>query len=246
VIEERKGTPLILVDLLLLVALLSIGGCLLVYRPEYELLGGIILSLTQVIVGIILPYHLKRINAVRYRFFPQREQVLSSVVLAVVFTLLLLAAGYRSVFKLMASPPPLLPAIYTFVFLLLTASMYGLIFWGGLLHTFKARFGPIVAIVLTGLLFSAYHLSEFAFTPLTFGFLFSMFISGCVCSAFTVVSGSVLPALVAQQLGHFVYFLTLEENPYAEPVGLVFSLLFLAICFALYSLIWSKRKAHLH
>jgi hypothetical protein len=111
VIEERKGTPLILVDLLLLVALLSIGGCLLVYRPEYELLGGIILSLTQVIVGIILPYHLKRINAVRYRFFPQREQVLSSVVLAVVFTLLLLAAGYRSVFKLMASPPPLLPAI---------------------------------------------------------------------------------------------------------------------------------------
>jgi membrane protease YdiL (CAAX protease family) len=222
--------------------LLSIGGYLLVYLPENEVLGGVILSLTQAIVGIILPYHLKRMGIVRYRFFPRKDEVLKSLILTVVFTLSLLTVGYTSVLELITSPPQLLPAIYTFLFLLLTATMYGLIFWGGLLHAFKDRCGSIVGIVLTGLFFSAYHFSEFAFTPITFGFLFPMFISGCVCSVFTVISGSVLPALIAQQFGQFLYFLALEDNPYAEPMGLVFSLLFLAICFAGYSFIWEKRK----
>jgi membrane protease YdiL (CAAX protease family) len=237
-LQEHRSATLILANLLLLIVLLSIGGSLLVYLPKYEVLGGVILSLTQVIVGIILPYHLKRTNVVRYRFFPRKDKALKSLILTVVFALSLLAAGYGSVLKLITSPPQLLPAIYTFLFLLLTATMYGLIFWGGLLHAFKDRYGPIVGIVLTGLLFSAYHLSEFAFTPITFGFLLPMFISGCVCSAFTVISGSVLPALIAQQFGQFVYFVALEDNPYAEPMGLVFSLLFLVICFAVYNLVW--------
>jgi membrane protease YdiL (CAAX protease family) len=239
-IKEYRGVTLVLANLLFLVVLLSIGGYLLVYRPEYEVLGGIILSLTQAIVGIILPYHLKRTNIIGYRFFPRKDEVLKSLILTVVFTLSLLAAGYSSISKLITSPPQLLPAIYTFLFLGLTATMYGLIFWGGLLHAFKDRYGPIVGILLTGLLFSAYHFSEFAFTPITFGFLFPMFISGCVCSLFTVISGSVLPALIAQQFGQFVYFLTLEDNPYAEPMGLVFSLIFLVVCFAVYSLVWEK------
>jgi membrane protease YdiL (CAAX protease family) len=238
VLQEHRSATLMLANWLLLVVLLSIGGALLVYLPEYEMLGGIILSLTQAIVGIILPYHLKKTNVVRYRFFSQKDEALKSLTLTVVFALLLLAAGYGSVLKLITNPPQLLPAIYTFLFLLLTATMYGLIFWGGLLHAFKDRYGPIVGIVLTGLLFSAYHLSEFAFTPITFEFLFPMFISGCVCSLFTVISGSVLPALIAQQFGQFVYFVALEDNPYAEPMGLVFSLLFLVICFAVYRLVW--------
>jgi len=241
-LKEHKGITLILANLLLLVVLLSIGGYLLAYLPEYAVPGGIILSLTQAIVGIILPYHLKRTNIVRYRFFPRKDKVLKSLILAAVFTLSFLVAGYSSILKLITCPPQLLPTIYTFLFLLLTATMYGLIFWGGLLHTFKDRYGPIIGIVLTGLLFSAYHFSEFAFTPITLGFLFPMFVSGCICSVFTVISGSVLPALIAQQFGQFVYFLALEDNPYAEPVGLVFSLLFLAVCSAVYSLVWKKRK----
>ena len=240
-VEEHRGEILMLANVLLLTVLLSIGGYLLVYLPEYLVLGGIILSLTQGIVGIILPYHLKRTNIVKYRFFPRKNEGLKAVVLTAVFTLLLSAAGYNSVWKLISTPPHFLPAIYTFFFLLLTATMYGLIFWGGLLHVFKDRYGPLIGIVLTGLLFSAYHLSEFAFTPIAFEFLFPMFISGCICSVFTILSDSVLPALIAQQFGQFVYFLALEENPYAEPTGLVFSLLFLAISFALYGLFWKKR-----
>jgi len=79
--KENRGTTLMLTNLLLLVVLLSIGGYLFAYLPKYAVPGGTILSLTQAIVGIILPYHLTRANIVRYRFFPRKDKVLKSLIL---------------------------------------------------------------------------------------------------------------------------------------------------------------------
>jgi hypothetical protein len=68
VVEEHRGEILILANVLLLTVLLSIGGYLLVYLPEYLVLGGIILSLThlsQLKVSVTSSWHISTCVIIR-------------------------------------------------------------------------------------------------------------------------------------------------------------------------------------
>jgi membrane protease YdiL (CAAX protease family) len=226
-----------LVLYMLFVALLALGNYLFGRFPENPALGGIILGVTSIVLGIIVPFHLRRVGIVSFRFLPQagdgRKTALDTV-LFTLFYLLIFPAGIllqRTTFAFFANPPSAMAAISTFLSLLWATAAYGYIFWGGLLHSLKEAYGPLIAVIVTSLLFSVYHLSQFAMTFPTPGFLLMTFVSGLMLAAFTLQVKCVLPTLIVHQMGHFFYFATLQENPFAEDfdrfVASVVMLLFL-------------------
>lgn len=242
--KDTKNIITVLINYLLLVGFLGLGGYLYVTYPENEALGGMTLGLTGVILGLILPYHLKRTHVVEFQFLPSKGEIRRIILYTVIFTaILVLAAGRKEFITIIKNPPELLPAVFTFLFLLLSATTYALLFWGGILHVFKKVYGSIAAVLITGVLFSLYHLAEFAFTPLTWQFLSLMFLGGVLCSTFTLLIKSVLPTMIAQQFGQFIYFISLEDNPFSEPGGVIATGMLLLICSGVYMVIFRKRKA---
>jgi hypothetical protein len=242
--NNHKSILIILVNYLLLVGFLGLGGYLYVNYPENEALGGMMLGATGVILGILVPYHLKRTNVVAFTFLPVKAETGRIVLYTLIFTAILVLTAVRKEFMtIIRNPPELLPAVFTFLFLLLSATTYALLFWGGILHVCKTAYGPIAAILITGALFSLYHLAEFAFTPPTWQFLLLMFLGGVLCSGFTLFIKSVLPTMIAQQIGQFIYFVSLEENPFSGPDGVIATGMLLLICSGVYMLIFRKKRA---
>jgi hypothetical protein len=241
--RNPKSILIILMNYLLLCGFLALGGYLLVNDPKNEALGGMILGVTGVILGILAPYHLKRTGVAAFRFLPSKRGAGKVALYTAIFTVvLILIGGRREFMMILKNPPELLPAVFTFVFLLLSATTYALLFWGGILHVYKGAYGPVVAVLVTGVLFSLYHLAEFAFTPPTWQFLLLMFISGGLCSSFTLLVKSVLPTMIAQQIGQFIYFISLEENPFSGADGVIAIGLLLLICSGIYWVIFRKRQ----
>jgi membrane protease YdiL (CAAX protease family) len=197
---------------------------------------------------MIIPYHLWNVMEVRFDLLPSERNPWKILVSTSLFTALLVCIypsgilGNKATLKILEHPPALVPAIVTFAFLLFSATIYALMFWGGMLHTIRRTSGTAVAIVVTSVLFSLYHVAEFAFTPLTWDFLRMMFISGLLCTTFTIVSKSVLPTLIAQQFGQYTYFISLEENPFAGPDGLISMLLLLIICLGIYAVLSRRMR----
>lgn len=243
--NDQKSILIILINYLLWVGFLGLGGYRLMKYPENEALGGMVLGSTGVILGIIVPYHLKRTDVVAFKFLPSKGETGRIVLYTVIFTVILvLVAGRKEFMTIIKNPPGLLPAALTFLFLLLSATTYALLFWGGILHVFKKAYGPIVAVLITGVLFSLYHIAEFAFTPLTWQFLSLMFLGGVLCSTFTLLIKSVLPTMIAQQIGQFLYFVSLEDNPFSGPGGVIATGMLLLICSGVYMLIFRKKTEH--
>jgi membrane protease YdiL (CAAX protease family) len=241
--HHTKSILITLVNYLLLCGFLAIGGYLLMNFPENEVLGGMILGLTGVILGIIAPYHLKRTGVTAFRFLPLKGDIRKVALYTVIFIVILILVGGRKEFMtILKNPPDLLPAILTFLFLLLSATTYALLFWGGILHVYKDAYGPVFAVLVTGALFSLYHLAEFAFTPPTWQFLLLMFISGVLCCCFTLLVKSVLPTMIAQQIGQFIYFVSLEENPFSGADGVIATGILLLICSGIYWVIFRKKQ----
>jgi membrane protease YdiL (CAAX protease family) len=240
--NNQKNILFVLINYLLLVGFLGLGGYLYVRYPENEILGGMVLGSTGVILGIIVPYHLKRTQVVEFQFLPSKGEIGRIILYTAIFTaILVLAAGRKEFMMILKNPPKLLPAVFTFLFLLLSAITYALLFWGGILHVFRKAYGSIAAVLITGALFSLYHIAEFAFTPLTWQFLLLMFIGGVLCSSFTLLIKSVLPTMIAQQIGQFLYFVSLEDNPFSEPDGVIATGMLLLICSGVYMVIFRKR-----
>lgn len=242
--KDTKNIVIVLINYLLFVGFLGLGGYLYVNYPEDEVLGGMVLGSTGVILGIIFPYHLKRTHVVEFKFLPSKGEIGRIILYTVIFTtILVLVAGRKEFVTIIKNPPELLSAVFTFLFLLLSATTYALLFWGGILHVFKKACGSIAAVLITGVLFSLYHIAEFAFTPLTWQFLLLMFVGGVLCSTFTLLIKSVLPTMIAQQIGQFIYFVSLEDNPFSGPDGVIATGILLLICSGVYMLIFRKRKA---
>ncbi|MBN1123037.1 MAG: CPBP family intramembrane metalloprotease [Anaerolineae bacterium] len=235
--NNRKSVVVMLIIYVLFVAFLALGNYLFGRFPENEALGGIVLGLSSIVLGIIVPFHFRRVGAVSFRFLPQAGNARNTILGTVLFTLfylLIFPAGIllqRTTFAFFANPPSAMAAISTFLSLLWATAAYGFIFWGGLLHTLKDASSPLIAVITTSLLFSVYHLSQFEMALPTPGFLLMTFVSGLILAAFTLRVKCVLPTLIVHQLGHFFYFATLQENPFAEDfdrfVASVVMLLFL-------------------
>jgi len=255
-IKKDKAILLSLINLIILILFLSIGGYIIVSIKEYEIIGGIILGLTGIIIGIIIPYHLRRIKYFTYSFLPKKDNIIKITLLTICYIIIFLfiypfilslinikgVLGIEAYYKLLKNLPDLKSIIITFLFLLLSAFIYSLLFWGNILHSLKEKYGSVMSILITGLLFSIYHLSEFAFTPISMEFLLLMFISGCLCGVFTIYSGCILPTLIVQQFGQFFYFISLDNNPFSGEMGVIFNLLLFIICFTVYKLVWRKNK----
>ena len=116
------------------------------------------------------------------------------------------------------SPPSIEAGLATFAFLMSSAFSYALLFWGGLRSATARVSGRPAAVLVTGLLFSVYHLSQFPFVPLTRRFFAEMFVCAALRAAFTRAVGCVLPALIVAQIEQFFYFAARDDNPFAEPI----------------------------
>ncbi len=245
--ENKNSVVLYLINYIFLVVFLALGGFLFLKYPANQAIDGIVLSLAGIIFGIIMPYHLKKIKAAEYRFFPAKKDALKAIIGAIIFTAILVfiypsgILGDKAIITVFNYPPALLPALLTFLFLLFSATSYALLFWGGMLSAFKKAYGNIIAVLVTSFLFSLYHVAEFAVTSITFDFLLLMFISAIMCTVFTLLMRSVLPTLIAQQFGQFVYFISLENNPLSGPAGVIMSYVLLLICFGVYKML-AKRS----
>ena len=238
--DGGKSILVLLTHYIVWVGFLALGDWLFLLFPGNEAPGGMVLGLTGVVLGIIVPLHLRRTGVASYSFLPEKKKAVTTIIATFLFTAALLLLNPGSVYRVMQDFPALLPALFTFVFLLLSAVTYSLIFWGGILHAVRREYGPVAAVLVTGILFSAYHLSEFAFTPLTAVFLLKMFAGGAACAAFTLYTGSVFPTLVAQQIGQFVYFISLEDNPFEGPGGLIVIAILFVVCYTVYSFIYRR------
>ncbi len=220
--KNRKSVVAMLIVYVLFVAFLALGNYLFARFPENEALGGIVLGLTSLVLGIIVPFHLRRMDVVSFRFLPQAGTARKTAAITTIFTLfylLIFPAGIllqRTTFAFFANPPSAMAAVSTFLSLLWATAAYGFIFWGGLLHSLKEAYSPLIAVLATSFLFCIYHLSQFSIAFPTPGFLLMTFVSGLVLAAFTLRVKCVLPTLIVHQLGHFFYFATLRENPFAE------------------------------
>jgi len=144
------------------VGLLALGSYLFLGS---EALGGMILGLTGIILGIIFPYHLWRAGIVSFRFIPEKaknRRVAGLSLLFMAFYLIVYPAGFlgsRATMRFFESPPFFEAGLATFIFLLISAIAYTLIFWGGLLFSITRISNRLVAVIATSLLFSAYHVS---------------------------------------------------------------------------------------
>jgi membrane protease YdiL (CAAX protease family) len=206
----------------LLCAFLALGSYLFVRFPENEALGGIVVGLTSLVLGIIVPFHLLRTGVVSFRFLPLAERMGKTVLgtaLFAAFYLLLFPSGVLwqgTTIMFFANPPSAMAALSTFLSMLWATATYGFIFGGGMLHGLKRAYGSVVAVLVTSLLFALYHFSQFAFCAPTPAFLLLIVVSALMLASFTLYVGSVLPTLIVHQFAHFFYFATLQDNPFAE------------------------------
>jgi hypothetical protein len=72
--KNTRNIIIVLVNYLLWVGFLGLGGYLFVKYPENEVLGGMVMGATGVILGIIVPYHLKRIHVAEFTFLPAKGE----------------------------------------------------------------------------------------------------------------------------------------------------------------------------
>jgi membrane protease YdiL (CAAX protease family) len=239
--RNLRSVTVVLVLYLLWSALLAVGNYLLVACPDNEALGGIILGITSLVLGIIAPFHLLRTGVVSFRFLPSAERtgkVAVGTALFAAFYLLLFPSGVLwqgTTIAFFADPPSAMAALSTFLSMLWATAAYGFIFWGGLLHALKEAYGSVVAVLATSFLFCIYHFSQFPFAPPTVEFLLMVFVGGLMLASFTLWAKCVWPTLIVHQLGHFFYFATLQDNPFAEDLDRsVASLIMLLFLFGIY------------
>lgn len=246
--REHRNLAAMLVNYLVFTLLTGLGGYLFVTFPQKEALGGMVLGLSGVIAGILMPFHLWRKMGIGFRLLPEKQKRRYALVSTCIFIVVLVGLypsgilGNRAILKLLAHPPDLMKSLITFAFLCFSAMIYALLFWGGLLHTIRNAYGTLAAVLITSVLFSLYHVAEFAFTPPTLNFLLAMFIGSLMCTAFTIYTKSVLPTLIAQQFGQFVHFAAMEDNPFSEPAGLFANMFLLVLVFGFYVMFQRKRK----
>ena len=239
--RNRKNVVIVLIVYVLLCAFLALGSYLFAKFPENEALGGIVLGLTSLILGIIVPFHLLRTGVISFRFLPLVEHVRKVVLgtaLFAAFYLLLFPSGVlwqRTTIAFFANPPSVMAAVSTFTSLLWATAAYGFVFWGGMLHTLKKACGSVVAVLVTSFLFCIYHFSMFSITSPTAEFLLVVFVGGLILASFTLWVKCVSPTLIVHQLGHFFHFATLQDNPFAEDLDRsVASLIMLLFLFGIY------------
>jgi membrane protease YdiL (CAAX protease family) len=208
-----------------------------------------VLGLAGVVFGLIFPLHLWRTMR-HFNLLPEKSERRKVIVGTILFAGFLVGIypsgilGNHAIVNVFTHPPDVMPALITFLFLLYSATVYALIFWGGMLHALQKTYGTVAAILVTSLLFSLYHIAEFAFMPLSLKSLFMMFIGGLMCAGFTIFSKSVLPTLIAQQFGQFVHFIAQEENPFGDPGGLLANTMLLVVCLTIYGIATRKRTRH--
>lgn len=239
--RNRRDVAIVLVVYVLLCAFLALGNYLFVRFPENEALGGMTLGLTSLVLGIIVPFHLVRTGVVVFEFLPSTQSLRKAVVATILFAafyLLLFPSGVlwqRTTMAFIAEPPPLAAAAGTFLSLLFATTVYGFIFWGGMLYTLRRRWGSVVAVLVTSVLFTLYHFSQFAFCAPTAAFLLMIGVSALMLASFTLYVGSVLPTLIVHQLVHFLHFATLQDNPFADDLDrFVVSAVTLLVLFGVY------------
>jgi membrane protease YdiL (CAAX protease family) len=239
--RNRKNVVIVLIVYGLLCAFLALGSYLFARFPENEAPGGIVLGLTSLILGIIAPFHLLRTGVISFRFMPlagRMGKVIVGLVLFAAFYLLLFPSGILwqgTTIAFFVNPPSAMTALSTFLSMLWATATYGFIFWGGLLHALKNAGGSVVAVLVTSFLFGMYHFSQFSIAPPTVEFLLMVFVGGLMLASFTLWARCVLPTLIVHQLGHFFYFATLQDNPFAEDLDRsVASLIMLLFLFGIY------------
>lgn len=227
------------------VCMLALGSYLFVRN---EPLGGIVLGLTGILIGIVLPYHLWRVGVISYRFFPEKTKVWRIGGLSLLFFIFYLVVypssflGSQTTERFFQSPPSLEVGLATFVFLLASAIAYTLVFWGGLLFAITQVSNKFVAVIVTSLLFSFYHISQFPFAPMTFEFFLEMFVGAVILTSFTLFVDCVVPTLIVAQIEQFFYFSTRQDNPFSEP-GQAFMEIFLILVFLGGYWLFSRRKS---
>ena len=239
--RNRRDVVIVLIVYVLLCALLALGNYLFVRFPENEALGGIVLGLTSVVLGIIVPFHLLRTGVIAFEFLPSRQSRRKAVVATILFAafyLLVFPSGVlwqRTTMAFIAEPPPLAAMAGTFLSLLFATAAYGFIFWGGMLYTLRNHWGNVVAVLVTSVLFTLYHFSQFAVSAPTPASLLLIIVSALMLASFTLYVGSVLPTLIVHQLVHFLGFVTLSDNPFADDLDrFVMSLVTLLVFFGIY------------
>ena len=110
--HHQKSILILLVNYLLWVGFLALGGYLLMNYPDNEALGGMVLGSAGVILGIIIPYHLKRTHVVAFKFLPSQGETGRIILYTVIFTVILvLTAGRKEFMTIIRNPPGLLPAV---------------------------------------------------------------------------------------------------------------------------------------
>lgn len=127
--DETKGgwrnVAIVMLVYVLLCAFLALGSYLFAALPENEAPGGIVLGLTSLVLGIIIPFHLRRAGVVDFRFLPLTKRagkVIVGTVLFGLFFLLLFPAGILwqgTTTAFFANPPPVIEALSTFQAMLL-------------------------------------------------------------------------------------------------------------------------------
>jgi membrane protease YdiL (CAAX protease family) len=239
--RNRRDVAIVLIVYVLLCAFLALGSYLFVRFPENEVPGGMILGLTSLVLGIIVPFDLLRTGVVSFRFLPLAGRVGRAVVgtaLFAAFYLLLFPSGVLwqgTMIAFFANPPSAMAALSTFLSVLWATAAYGFIFWGGMLHGLKRAYGSVVAVLVTSLLFALYHFSQFAFCAPTPTFLLLIGVSALMLASFTLYVGSVLPTLIVHQLAQFFGFATWGDNPFADDLDrTIFSLVTLLFLFGIY------------
>jgi len=242
--KSSRNLALILGLFMAWVGLLTLGSYLFV---SSEALGGMVLGLTGIIIGIILPYHLWKVNIISFRFIPEKRKIrrvtgLSFLFMA--FYLIVYPSGFlgsRATMHFFESPPSFEEGLSTFVFLLISAISYTLIFWGGLLFAITKVGNKLVAVIVTSLLFSVYHVSQFPFIPLTFKFFTEMFVCAVILTSFTLLVDCVLPALIVAQIEQFFFFAARRDNPFSDPAQAVSGVVLVLLLWGVYSWVFRKR-----
>ncbi len=236
-----KKVAVVMLVYVLLCAFLALGSYLFTQFPENEAPGGIVLGLTSLVLGIIVPFHLWRTRVVEFRFLDLTKhngKVIAGTLLFGLFFLLLFPMGIlwqRATTAFFANPPSAVEALSTFQAMLWATAVYGFIFWGAMLHTLKEAMGSLVAVLVTSILFCVYHFSMFGVTPTTSEHLLKTLVGGLMLATFTLWVRSVIPTLIIHQLGQFFHFATLESNPFAEDLDrLIPNLVMLLVLFGIY------------
>lgn len=246
--NTKKYLLINIINYIIWVLLLTIGSYLFTVLDN-EAPGGITLGLSTIIFGIIVPFHLKKTNINNYKFLPNKKNIIKTLLITIIFFCICLFVfpsgilGTKETYKFLSNIPNFEIIISTFSFLLFSAITYGFIFWGGLLFAVKNYSNKFIAVIITSILFSIYHFSQYQFIPITINFFTLMFLWSLILTSLTFINNSVLPTIVIHQFGQFVYFSSSNNNPFAEINNSIYNFIMLGSIFIIYILIFkTKRK----